>query len=147
VPSIQGRESRSALSSRIPVDDWGLSPFRAAVESKDVERVIETLAPDIVFRSPAVFSPYSGRETVATLLRAVDMVLAPNLVYQWQVQEDDREVLCFTSRVGKREIEGVDILRYDDAGQVAELVVMMRPLSGLRTVSDGVGAQLEAARS
>jgi hypothetical protein len=95
------------MSSPIPVDDWGLSPFRAATESKDTERVIETLAPDIVFRSPTVFSPYSGREAVATLLRAIDMVLGPNLVYQWQVQEGDREVLCFTSRVGKREIEGV----------------------------------------
>jgi hypothetical protein len=71
-------------------------------------------------------------------------VLAPELVYQWQVREGDREVLCFTSRVGDRDIEGVDLIRYDVEGQVAELVVMMRPASALLAVRDAVAAGLSA---
>jgi hypothetical protein len=72
----------------------------------------------------------------------VGTVLAPELVYRWQVREGDREVLCFTSSVGGREVEGVDLLRYDEHGQVAELVVMMRPASALTAVRDAVGEQL-----
>jgi hypothetical protein len=131
--------------SPIPVDGRGRSPFRAAVESKDFDRVEATLAPDVRFRSPVVFAPYEGREAVAALLRVVGEVLAPELVYEWQVREDDREVLCFTSRVGDRAIEGVDLLVYNGDGQVEELVVMMRPASALTAVRDAVGARLQAA--
>ncbi|HEV3129422.1 MAG TPA: nuclear transport factor 2 family protein, partial [Solirubrobacteraceae bacterium] len=117
---------------------------RAAVESKDFGQVEAALASDVRFRSPVVFSPYEGRDTVAALLRVVGDVLAPELSYQWQVREGDREVLCFTSRVGDREVEGVDLLRYDEHGQVSELVVMMRPASALVAVRDAVAAGLQS---
>jgi hypothetical protein len=129
----------------IPVDDQGRSPFRAAVESKNFDRVVETLAPSVAFRSPVVFGPYEGREMVGALLRVVGDVLGPQLSYQWQVHEGDREVLCFASRVGDRDVEGVDLLRYDDQGLVAELVVMMRPLSALLAMRDAMGAALQKA--
>ncbi|MGN6869310.1 MAG: nuclear transport factor 2 family protein [Solirubrobacteraceae bacterium] len=125
-------------------DEHGRSPFRQAVESRDFERLLDTLAPDVQFRSPAVYKPYAGREAVGGLLRIVAEVLAPELVYQWQIREGDREVLCFTSRVGDREVEGVDLLRYDPNGKVAELVVMIRPVSGLTAIRDAVAAGLQA---
>jgi hypothetical protein len=128
----------------IPLDEQGRSPFRAAVESKDFSSVVDTLSPSVAFRSPVVFGPYEGRDVVAALLRVVGQVLAPELAYQWQVHEGEREVLCFKSRVGDREVEGVDLLRYDDQGQVVELVVMMRPLSALTAVRDAVAPGLQA---
>jgi hypothetical protein len=128
----------------IPTDDQGRSPFRAAVESKDFTAVEATLAPDVRFRSPVVFKPYEGRDSVMALLRVVGEVLAPALRYQWQVRDGDREVLNFTSRVGDRDVEGVDLLRYDEAGQVSELVVMLRPASALVAVRDAVGARLQS---
>lgn len=107
--------------------------------------MLETLAPDVRFRSPAVFAAYEGAETVGALLKVVGTVLLRELVYEWQVRDGDREVLCFRTRVDGREVEGVDLLRYDEDGRVAELVVMMRPLSGLLAVRDGMGAALQAA--
>ena len=129
----------------LPTDHCEPGPFRAAVESKDIERVVSTLAPDVRFRSPIVFSPYEGRESVGALLRLVGEVLGPDLVYQWQVREGDREVLCFTSRIGNREVEGVDLLRYDSDGQVAELVVMVRPASALAVLGESMGERLRTA--
>ena len=128
----------------IDIDADNRSPFRAAVETKDFAAVEATLAHDVHFRSPAVFKPYEGREMVAALLRVVGEVIAQELEYVWQVREGDREVLCFTTRVDGREVEGVDLLRYDDNGLVAEFVVMMRPLSGLTAVRDAIGAKLAA---
>ena len=46
-------------------------PFREAVERADLDAAVALLADDVVFRSPAVFKPYEGRETVATILRTV----------------------------------------------------------------------------
>lgn len=128
----------------VPLDSNGWSPFRAAVESKDFGQVEATLASDVHFRSPVVFKPYEGRPAVAALLRIVGEVLAPGFAYVWQVREGDREVLCFTTRVNGREVEGVDLLRFDESGLVAELVVMMRPASGLIAVRDAVAQRLEA---
>jgi hypothetical protein len=119
------------------------SAFRTAVEAKDFGALEATLAPDVHFRSPAVFAPYEGREAVATLLALVGDVIGPALEYQWQVRDGDREVLCFRTMVGDREVEGVDLLRYRDDGLVAELVVMMRPLSGLTAVRDAMGVKLQ----
>jgi hypothetical protein len=118
------------------------SAFRIAVENKDFAALEATLSPDVVFRSPVVFAPYEGREAVAGLLRVVGQVLAPRLTYQWQVREGDRETLGFRSVVSEREVEGVDLIRYGDDGLVAELVVMMRPLSALAAMRDAVGALL-----
>jgi limonene-1,2-epoxide hydrolase len=128
----------------IPTDSQDRSPFRAAVESKDLDAVLATLAPDVHFRSPVVFSAYEGRDSVGALLRLVAEVLGPQLRYQWQARDGEREVLCFSSRIGDREIEGVDILRYDSDGRVAELVVMVRPASAMLALRDAMGEKLKA---
>jgi hypothetical protein len=131
------------MTSPIPTDDQGRSPFRVAAESKDIDAAITALAPDVTFRSPAVFAPYTGRDTVGEVLRVVGRVLLPNLAYEWQLREGDREALGFNSLIGDRAVEGIDVLRYDEAGQVVELVVMIRPLSALIALRDGVRAELE----
>ncbi len=128
----------------IPTDSNGWSPFRAAVQSKDFGAVRAVLAPDVHFRSPVVFASYEGRTAVGDLLLVVGHVLGRDFSYHWQIREDDREVLFFSSRVGDRELEGVDLLRYDDNGQVAELVVMMRPASGLLAMRDAMAQALSA---
>ena len=69
--------------------------------------------------------------------------IGPALEYQWQVRDGDREVLCFKTMVDDREVEGVDLLRYGDDGLVAELVAMMRPLSGVTAVRDAMGVKLQ----
>ena len=119
-----------------------MSAFRTAVEAKDFDALEATLAPDVVFRSPVVFAPYEGRDAVAGLLRVVGQVLTPQLSYQWQARDGDREILCFRSVVSEREIEGVDLIRYGDDGLIAELVVMIRPLSAAVALRDAVGALL-----
>ena len=68
---------------------------------------------------------------VKVLLGAVVQVFE-DFRYVDQVEGDDRAVLIFEARVGDRELQGVDILRFDDDGRVSELTVMVRPMSGLQ---------------
>ena len=118
--------------------------FRAAAEAKDFSAVDDLLAEDVVFRSPAVFKPYEGREMVKVILGAVVQVFE-DFRYLDQVEGDDRAVLIFQARVGDRELQGVDILRFDDEGRVDELTVMIRPLSGLNALAEEMGRRLQAA--
>jgi len=118
--------------------------FRAAVERADIEAAVALLAEDVIFRSPAVFKPYEARETVATILRTVFDVLE-DLRYTDELSGDGVHGLLFDARVGDRSLQGIDLLRPDANGQIAEFTVMIRPASGLIAVAERMGPALEAA--
>jgi hypothetical protein len=108
--------------------------FRAAAEHKDFSAIDDLFAEDVVFRSPVVFKPYQGREAVAMLLAAVAQVFE-DFRYTDQVETDNTAVLAFSARVGDRELDGIDLLRFDGAGKVSELAVYVRPLSGANALA------------
>jgi ketosteroid isomerase-like protein len=123
-------------------------PFRTAIEARDLDAVTALLADDVVFRSPIVFKPYRGRDTVAALLAAVGEVFE-DFSYAREIgAEDARDhALVFNARVGDKQVEGCDFLHVDDNGLIDELVVMVRPLSGAHALAEGMSAQLAAAGS
>jgi hypothetical protein len=116
--------------------------FRAAVEQGDREALARALSPEVVFRSPAVFRAYEGREATLVVLEAVANVFE-GFRYVERFEGDRSEVLHFSARVGDRELDGVDMLTFDDDGRVTELRVMIRPLSGLTAVVEAMGRELE----
>lgn len=118
--------------------------FRAAAESKDFSAVDRILTPDVSFRSPAVFKPYEGIETVGMILGAVVQVFE-DFRYTDQTEDGDVATLAFSARVGDRELEGIDLLRFDEDGKVRELAVYVRPLSGLNALAEAMGRKLEEA--
>ena len=123
-----------------------MHPFRTAVESGDMEAAIALLADDVVFRSPVVFKPYQGRDAVGTLLRAVARVLE-DFAYAREIGAENASdhALVFIARVGDRAVEGCDFIHTREDGAIDELVVMIRPLSGLLAVAEAMRAELEAA--
>ncbi|HEY1853286.1 MAG TPA: nuclear transport factor 2 family protein [Solirubrobacterales bacterium] len=120
-------------------------PFRAAAERDDIEALLDALAPDVVLHSPVTFGPYVGKETVGRLLRLVSEALEG-----WRCVEELRGPggelgFVFCARVGDREIEGLDLLRSDAEGLIADLSVMIRPMSGLIALAQTIGPRVEAA--
>lgn len=120
--------------------------FRAAAEAKDFSRVDELFSEHVVFRSPVVYRPYEGREALAMLLGAVVQVFE-GFRYIDQVESGDSAVLVFEARVGEREVQGVDILRFGPDGLIAEMTVMVRPMSGMHALAERMQQMLEAAGS
>jgi len=118
--------------------------FRQAAESKDFSAVDDLFTEDATFRSPVVFKPYEGRDALRMLLSAVVEVFE-DFEYVGQVEDGDVAVLQFRARVGEREVDGVDILRFADDGRARELMVMVRPMSGMNALAEAMRAKLEAA--
>jgi hypothetical protein len=118
--------------------------FRAAAEGKDFSAIEELFAEDATFRSPAVFKPYEGRDAIAMILGAVVEVFE-DFRYTDQVETGDTAVLVFAARIGDRELNGVDVLRFDAGGKIEELMVMVRPMSGMQALAEAMGAKLAAA--
>ena len=120
------------------------SAFRQAVEQRDIDAAADLLADDVVFRSPAVFKPYEGKETVATILQTVFGVFE-DFRYTDELAADGVHALIFEARVGDRELQGMDLIRSDADGRIAELTVMVRPASGLMALGERMGPALAAA--
>jgi SnoaL-like domain len=116
--------------------------FRRAAESKDFSAIDEIFAPEVSFRSPVVYKPYEGREAVAMILAAVVQVFE-DFRYTDQVETGDSAALAFSARVGDRELDGIDHLRFGADGKVSELAVYVRPMSGVNALAEAMGRKLE----
>jgi ketosteroid isomerase-like protein len=119
-------------------------PFRAAVEREDIDAAVALLADDVVFRSPAVFKPYRGKETVTTILRTVFGVFE-DFRYTDELAGDGVHTLIFEARVGDRELQGLDLIRSASDGRITEFTVMIRPASGLMALAEHMGPALASA--
>ena len=104
-------------------------PFGVAVLADDHDAAMATIADDVVFRSPAVYKPYEGKETVAQILRLVATVFE-NFRYTSEWRDGRTTILFFEANVGDRELQGIDILEENEDGLIERFTVMIRPLSG-----------------
>ncbi|MGY1780680.1 nuclear transport factor 2 family protein [Geodermatophilus sp. SYSU D01036] len=109
----------------------------------------ELLADDVVFWSPVVFTPQEGKAITTRYLEAAADALAgegPDGAFRYtkEVVAGDTAVLEFETTVGGRYVNGVDIVRCDEAGRIVEFRVMIRPLQAIQAVHEQMGRRLAA---
>src|SRR5438067_673633 len=95
------------------------SDFRAAIERRDFDGMLATLADDVVLHSPVSFKPFEGREAVAGLL-AILVETFEDFRYTDELPGDDVHALIFRTRIGDREIEGLDLIRPGPDGRIGD---------------------------
>jgi hypothetical protein len=111
----------------------------------------ELLGDEVVFYSPVVYTPQAGKQVTTGYLEAAAAVLnAPQskggFRYTKQVAAGDTAVLEFETSVQGKYVNGVDIIRCDDAGRIVEFRVMIRPLQAVDIVHEQMKAMLESYR-
>ena len=65
--------------------------------------------------------------------------------YTDELTVEGAEALVFRASVGDREIEGIDLLRFDGDGLISDFTVFLRPLSGLVPFAQAMGEKVAAA--
>jgi SnoaL-like protein len=120
-----------------------MHPFGRAIEAMDIDAAVALMREDVVFRSPAVFKPYHGREAVRRLLEAVAAVFE-DFRYTREIGGDGARdhALVFEARVGDKQVEGCDFIQLDEEGAISELMVMVRPMSGMLALAEAMKVQL-----
>ena len=118
-----------------------MNAFRSAVEAGDLDAMIANLAPDVVFNSPVAFKPFEGRETVGKVLEAV-LDTFEDFHYTDELGDGDVHALVFRARVGDRQVEGIDLLRLDADGLIADFTVFIRPASGLMALGEAMAPKV-----
>jgi hypothetical protein len=119
--------------------------FTAAVAARDVEALVEALAPHPVLRSAVTGTPFDGRAVLADLYASLFESFEELRVVD-EFQAGDVYAFFWEGRSGGRFVEGADRLRLDHDGRVAEITVVGRPLSGLATFLTGVGHRFARRR-
>ncbi|OFJ53994.1 nuclear transport factor 2 family protein [Mycolicibacterium grossiae] len=101
----------------------------------DPDVLIDLLAEDAVFYSPAIFSPQKGREKTAMYLRAAAKLFGDtDFHYEKQWIGERSAVLEFAATVDGTYVNGVDMIQWNDDDEIIEFKVMLRPFKGLQLV-------------
>lgn len=122
--------------------ELGLARWHEVVASRDATALPGMIAQDAVFSSPAVHAPQEGRDLVVAYLSAALVVLGPELTYHDTWQRENDAVLRFTTVIDGKQIEGIDLITWDDEGTIVSFTVMVRPIRGLEAVIGAMAAQL-----
>jgi limonene-1,2-epoxide hydrolase len=118
--------------------------FRKAVEAFDLDAAIACLSPDVVLHSPVTFKPFVGRDAVAALFGILFKTFEDFRYVGEFAGSDGSAVLHFRTRVGDRDVEGIDMIKPGADGLIEDFTVMVRPLSAVTALRDAIGAQLAA---
>ena len=119
----------------------------------DPDGLEQLLADDVVFYSPIVYTPQRGKDITTLYLQAAQQTLPGEpggegaFRYTKQVLAGDTAVLEFETTVDGKYVNGVDIIRCDEAGQIVEFRVMIRPLQAVNIVHEQMRAMLEAMQA
>ncbi len=120
--------------------------FRKAVEAVDLDAMMAQFAEKAVLHSPVVFAPFERRDAIRQLLGILFQVFQ-DFEYTDELEaQDGTAALVFRARVGDRDLQGLDLIRFDEAGLIRDLTVMVRPRSAIEALLGEVGPRLAAAR-
>ena len=123
-----------------PLETW-----HRLVRTQDPSGLPLLLADDPVFYSPVVHTPQRG-EKLATwyLSAAFNVFFNPSFRYVREIVGASDAMLEFETEVDGILVNGVDLVKWNDAGQIVEFKVMLRPLKAINVIHQRMGAMLQS---
>jgi hypothetical protein len=123
-----------------------LERWHRIVESHDTTGLETILAEDVVFQSPAVHTPQRGRAITAKYLEAACRVLNnEHFRYVGEWFGERTAALEFETRLGDVEVNGIDLITWNEADLITRFKVMIRPVKALQAVIPLMAAALQGA--
>ena len=121
-----------------------ISRWHEMLETRDMSILNELLAEEVVFRSPVAFQPYPGKQVVFFILTNVIQVFENFTYHREFISEDGNNVVLeFSANVGDKKLKGVDMIQFNEEGQMIDFEVMIRPKSGLEALAVQMGQRMQ----
>jgi len=121
-----------------------ITAWHQVVQSRDPMVLSRLLADDVVFHSPVVHTPQRGKAiTFQYLMGAMHVLNNASFHYEREIIGERDAVLEFATEIDGIVINGVDLIRWNDAGQIVDFKVMVRPLKAINLLHQKMGAMLE----
>jgi hypothetical protein len=124
-----------------------LESWHQLVRARDASALDDLLADDAVFYSPVVHTPQRGKRlTHANLSAALQVFTNPSFRYVREIVGSSDAVLEFEVEIDGILVNGVDLIKWNEAEQIVEFKVMLRPLKAINLIHQKMAAMLEKAR-
>jgi hypothetical protein len=127
----------------------GLKRWHEVIEGgSEPAALTNIMREDAVFHSPVVHTPQKGRPIVVAYLTAAGQTLGnDNFQYLREVVDGNTAVLEFQTEMDGIQVNGIDMITFDDEGLITDFKVMVRPLKAVNKVWEMMGAQLELMKA
>jgi len=130
-----------------PMNKHPIEAWHDLVRAKDPSGLDHLLAEDVVFISPVVHTPQRGKALAKGYLSAAMQVLSnPSFRYVREIIGSSDAMLEFETDIDGVLVNGVDIIKWNERGEIVEFKVMVRPLKAITVIHERMGAMLAAAR-
>ena len=124
-----------------------LETWHNIARSRDASGLSELLAEDVVFYSPVVHTPQVGKAVTTMYLTAALHVFGNDTFrHVREIVGESDAVLEFETDIEGIIVNGVDMIRWNDDGQIVEFKVMLRPLKAVNFIHQKMGEMLAASR-
>ena len=125
-----------------------ISKWHDVVNLRDYNTLTEILDDQVIFYSPVVYTPQRGKDiTLKYLMAASEVFNASNFKYHKEVIHKKHACLEFTLTIEDTDINGIDLISWNDSGLITEFKVFIRPLQGVNIIHKMMGSMLESFKN
>lgn len=122
-----------------------LSTWHDLVKSRNIKGISAILADDVIFHSPVVHTPQVGKTITAQYLGAAFHVFFnETFEYIREIAGPRDAALEFQVEIDGIIVNGVDMLKWNDEGEIIEFKVLIRPLKAINLIHQKMAAMLQA---
>jgi hypothetical protein len=130
------------VQSLAPLPQATLTGWHAFVATGNRNLLAPLLSEHIVFRSPFVQSPIPGRTATLLVLTTVVQIFENFRYHRAFVAGSHDAALEFSANIGKWQLKGIDLIKFDEQGKMIEFEVMVRPIKALQALGDEMGNRI-----
>ena len=129
----------------MPIDT--IATWHEVAKRRDIVGLDKLLADNATFHSPVVHTPQVGKKlTKLYLAGAFHVLFNETFKYVREIRAQNEAMLEFSVEIDGIEVNGVDIIRWNDEGLIEDFKVMLRPLKAINMVHQKMGAMLESMK-
>jgi hypothetical protein len=124
-----------------------IARWHQLVAARDLSGLDDLLADEVIFQSPAVHTPQVGKTVTRRYLEAAQHVLMnDSFRYVGEWFGETSAVLEFETTIDGLQLNGVDMIHWDESDRIVRFKVMVRPFKALQALIPMMARELESHR-
>ena len=121
-----------------------IARWHQLVAARDLSGLDDLLADEVIFQSPAVHTPQVGKAVTRRYLEAaLHVLMNDSFRYIGEWFGESSAILEFEAVIDGLQLNGVDMIHWDESGRIVRFKVMVRPFKALQALMPLMAKQLE----
>jgi hypothetical protein len=121
-----------------------ITRWHQLVAARNLSDLDDLLADEVIFQSPAVHTPQVGKAVTRRYLEAaLHVLMNDSFRYIGEWFGESSAILEFEAVIDGMQLNGVDMIHWDESDRIVRFKVMVRPFKALQTLMPLMAKELE----